>query len=169
MNELVTRLRDLTTTWQKAISNSLDAADAIEKLIQAEHSYLEYNEKLLKETVTLAQRIDALEREKAELEQWSIGGFAAVEWKARADFLALEVDYFKSDATTFRAQRDEANARVGLSERLYRLLASAWFYGGWKAETVNEQAMEAVMREAGWWPFESEDALLAAVAEPAPP
>jgi hypothetical protein len=44
---------------------------------------------------------------------------------------------------------------------LYRLLASAWLYGDWKAETHTERQMQAVMEEAGWWPI-TEAELLAA-------
>ena len=45
-------------------------------------------------------------------------------------------------------------------ESLYPLLASAWFYGGWKAETHNERKMQAVMEQAGWWPIANESELL---------
>lgn len=36
--------------------------------------------------------------------------------------------------------------------KLAALLQSAWFYGDWKAETLNEHEMEAIMREQGLWP-----------------
>ena len=36
--------------------------------------------------------------------------------------------------------------------KLAALLQSAWFYGGWKAETLNEHEMEEIMREQGLWP-----------------
>ena len=45
------------------------------------------------------------------------------------------------------------------------LLASAWFYGGWKAETANERRMQEIMTKAGYWPIESEDHLLSLRAE----
>ena len=37
---------------------------------------------------------------------------------AKVDYLTLEVDYFKSDATTFRAQRDELKAKLVAIKRL---------------------------------------------------
>ena len=37
---------------------------------------------------------------------------------AKVDYLTLEVDYFKSDATTFRAQRDELKAKLVTIKRL---------------------------------------------------
>ena len=48
-------------------------------------------------------------------------------------------------------------------EDLFPLLASAWFYGGWKAETHGERKMQSVMERAGWWPIESEAALIAKI------
>lgn len=36
--------------------------------------------------------------------------------------------------------------------KLAALLQSAWCYGEWKAETVNEREMEEIMREQGLWP-----------------
>lgn len=53
-----------------------------------------------------------------------------------------------------RALRDSRDA-----ERMFRLLAGAWLYGGWKAETFTEREMEALMRERGWWPI-TEDELI---------
>lgn len=44
-------------------------------------------------------------------------------------------------------------------EPLYRLLASAWYYGNWKAETNNEREMQQLMEQAGWWPI-TEDRLI---------
>ncbi|MES3028552.1 MAG: hypothetical protein V4820_11940 [Pseudomonadota bacterium] len=44
---------------------------------------------------------------------------------------------------------------------LFPLLASSWFYGGWKAETRNERRMQDIMTREGWWPIESEAALIA--------
>ena len=36
--------------------------------------------------------------------------------------------------------------------KLASLLQSAWYYGDWKAETLNEHEMEEIMREQGLWP-----------------
>ena len=36
--------------------------------------------------------------------------------------------------------------------KLAALLQSAWYYGEWKAETLNEHEMESIMREQGLWP-----------------
>lgn len=49
---------------------------------------------------------------------------------------------------------------------MFSLLASAWFYGGWKAETANERRMQEIMMEAGYWPIESEEHLLSLRALP---
>ena len=59
-----------------------------------------------------------------------------------------------------------ALAEPAVEQQLMRLLASAWFYGGWKAETNNEKDMETLMIAAGWWPFKDEDALFAKIAAP---
>ena len=47
------------------------------------------------------------------------------------------------------------------AERLMSLLASAWYYGGWKAETYNEREMQKILESRGWWPIENEAALMA--------
>ena len=36
--------------------------------------------------------------------------------------------------------------------KLAALLQSAWHYGEFKAETVNEREMETIMKEQGYWP-----------------
>lgn len=36
--------------------------------------------------------------------------------------------------------------------KLAALLQSVWYYGEWKAETVNEREMEKIMGERGYWP-----------------
>jgi hypothetical protein len=36
--------------------------------------------------------------------------------------------------------------------KLAALLQSAWYNGNWKAETLNEHEMEAIMKEQGLWP-----------------
>jgi len=48
-------------------------------------------------------------------------------------------------------------------QEMFSLLASAWFYGGWKAETANEREMQRIMTAAGWWPIENEDELIAKI------
>ena len=81
-------------------------------------------------------------------------------WKDEHHFQAC----LTKELLPYQERAVKAEAECEGLKAIYPLLASTWFYGGWKAETVNEQAMETVMREAGWWPFESEDALLAAIA-----
>jgi len=46
---------------------------------------------------------------------------------------------------------------------IYPLFAAAWFYGSWKAETLNERKMQETMEREKWWPWESEDKLLEAL------
>ena len=64
------------------------------------------------------------------------------------------------------ALADSAGAvlRTGADETqkksdIYALLASAWFYGGWVAETHTERQMQEIMEREGWWPIPSESAL----------
>ena len=52
---------------------------------------------------------------------------------------------------TVTAERDE----------LCKSLASAWYYGNWKAETANERYMQTLMENVGWWPV-TEEQLIAA-------
>lgn len=73
-------------------------------------------------------------------------------------------------ADCLREYLAEVNERIEKLERenaelrkIYPLLASAWFYGNWKAETPCEKEMEGVMRGAGWWPWASEAELIAAI------
>lgn len=60
------------------------------------------------------------------------------------------------ELTSVTEQRDR------LAE-IYPLLAAAWFYGSWKAETFNERKMQEIMEREKWWPWESEDKLLEAL------
>lgn len=53
-------------------------------------------------------------------------------------------------------------------ERLAQLLASAWHYGSWKAETINEREMQSLMERLGFWPYSYRD-LSAPVEPPAKP
>jgi len=46
---------------------------------------------------------------------------------------------------------------------LLPLLASAWYYGGWKAETHNEREMQKILEAEGWWPIVDEDAFIARI------
>lgn len=39
-------------------------------------------------------------------------------------------------------------------------LASSWYYGDWKAETLDERIQQDVMERRGWWPI-TEDELIA--------
>lgn len=42
----------------------------------------------------------------------------------------------------------------------YRVLASIWFHGDFKAETFNERWLQSLMERNGWWPFANEAELL---------
>ena len=53
--------------------------------------------------------------------------------------------------------------RDALAE-IYPLLASAWFYGEWIAETYNEREIQKIMERQGWWPFEYESDLMTALS-----
>ena len=58
-----------------------------------------------------------------------------------------------------RLAKDHYDERVRLENLLieYRRilwsLASAWYYGGWEAETPNEAQMEQRMTRLGFWPI----------------
>ena len=45
-------------------------------------------------------------------------------------------------------------------EQLAHLLSSAWYHGSWKAETPNEQTMENLMCELGYWPTTEDEIVL---------
>jgi len=59
-----------------------------------------------------------------------------------------------------QAGSDTEAALAGFNN-IQSLLASAWFYGNWKAETNLERKMQAVMERDGWWPIADEADLLA--------
>jgi len=91
--------------------------------------------------------------------------------------LAVERDSEKEvrncTARAYAAEQKRAEKAEALAEQfrkdaermqeMFSLLASAWFYGGWKAETANEREMQRIMTAAGWWPIESEDELIAKI------
>jgi heme A synthase len=62
-----------------------------------------------------------------------------------------------------RELADMTKQRDALAE-IYPLLASAWFYGKWIAETYNEREIQKIMERQGWWPFESESDLMTALS-----
>lgn len=37
--------------------------------------------------------------------------------------------------------------------QLMHSLATAWHYGGWKAETFNERLMQQILEDYGYWPY----------------
>lgn len=85
-----------------------------------------------------------------------------------------------SDATLDEllfAQRNElARTVVRLTAEVERLrgialnLSAAWYYGGWKYETINEREMQSLMEQAGYWPTTEEQIIerRAALALPTP-
>lgn len=75
------------------------------------------------------------------------------DWCARA-FDTLNGDAAKPDEPLTVARREDGT-------RLMRLLASAWFHGNWKPETVNEREMQEVMERNGFWPIKDQNALMA--------
>ena len=72
------------------------------------------------------------------------------------DVLRSGIGYASDQLIKVTEQRDR------LAE-IYPLLAAAWFYGSWKAETFNERKMQEIMEREKWWPWESEDKLLEAL------
>ena len=51
-----------------------------------------------------------------------------------------------------KIELDKIEYELKQLRKLAALLQSAWFYGDWKAETLNEHEMEEIMREQGLWP-----------------
>lgn len=79
--------------------------------------------------------------------------------------------YLAMDALANRAETSGSpttEAQTVEPDPLYRLLASAWYYGNWKAETANERAMQELMEQAGWWPV-TEEKLIARHTTPSTP
>jgi hypothetical protein len=46
----------------------------------------------------------------------------------------------------------DAQTRQDDLDLLCGMLASTWHYGHWKAETINERDMQALLERLGWWP-----------------
>ena len=67
-------------------------------------------------------------------------------------------------AKQLERELSEARKQRDTLAEIYPLLASAWFYGKWKAETLNEKEMQKIMEREGWYPFESEADLMKALA-----
>jgi len=78
------------------------------------------------------------------------------DWNAAYHEMKEHAQELEGELTTVTEQRDR------LAE-IYPLLAAAWFYGSWKAETFNERKMQETMEREKWWPWESEDKLLEAL------
>lgn len=52
------------------------------------------------------------------------------------------------------------NARLKKCETIVKVFAKCMYYGEWKYESPNERVIEFIMREIGYWPFESEDVMI---------
>ena len=87
-------------------------------------------------------------------EKYSLSGMVSI--AMRYD-LEKEISQLLGKLAEVAKQRDE------LAE-IYPLLASAWFYGEWVAETYNEREIQKIMERQGWWPFESESDLMTALS-----
>ena len=82
---------------------------------------------------------------------------------AKAGAGDYKADYFLGELTLTGQLAEVTKQRDALAE-IYPLLASAWFYGDWVAETCCERDMQKIMERQGWWPFESESDLITAMA-----
>jgi hypothetical protein len=51
-----------------------------------------------------------------------------------------------------KTELDKIEHELKQLRKLAALLQSAWHYGDWKAETLNEHEMETIMIEQGLWP-----------------
>ena len=98
-----------------------------------------------------------------------------VRWK----FIRHAVTYpgFVGDRDLFfYAARDAVRECDRLTAEVERLrgialnLSAAWYYGGWKYETINEREMQSLMEQAGYWPTTEEQIIerRAALALPTP-
>lgn len=45
-------------------------------------------------------------------------------------------------------------------ETLAKVLAKTWFYGGWRADTINEKVLQTLMEDLGYYPFKDESDLI---------
>jgi hypothetical protein len=78
------------------------------------------------------------------------------------DHYKAACDQYSEDKMLCKLQ-EVTKQRDALAE-IYPLLASAWFYGEWIAETYNEREIQKIMERQGWWPFESESDLMTALS-----
>lgn len=110
------------------------------------------------------------ERERADRAETELGAlkmanqYAAKHgWPEAFSRVEAERDGAHADFERATALIDEARAERDALRAIYPLLASAWFYGDWQAETTCEREMQAVMESNGWWPWMSELALIDAI------
>ena len=71
--------------------------------------------------------------------------------------------YWKDNHLAGNDEIERLRADAELWQGIAPLLASAWFYGGWRAETKNERDMQEIMERAGWWPIRSDAELMAKI------
>lgn len=82
---------------------------------------------------------------------------------ARLPLDAWEVSRLAEDLLDARAEVERLRG-IALN------LSAAWYYGGWKYETINEREMQSLMEQAGYWPTTEEQIIerRAALALPTP-
>lgn len=109
--------------------------------------------KVMKERDALRAEVESL-RDKAirfDLDQ------AGIEQRERID---VELVERRAEVERLRAEVERLRADAERSQDIAPLLASTWFYGGWRAETKNERDMQEIMERAGWWPIRSDAELM---------
>ena len=77
----------------------------------------------------------------------------------------LALDLLDADSSVVRLTAEVERLRgIALN------LSAAWYYGGWKYETINEREMQSLMEQAGYWPTTEEQIIerRAALALPTP-
>jgi hypothetical protein len=86
---------------------------------------------------------------------------------ARSFVWGNRYDYWYAVATApYREPNNKKKQKVTKRERtekleaLSKVLAKAWYYGGWKWETPNERVMQMLMEELGLYPFKDEDEMI---------
>lgn len=71
-----------------------------------------------------------------------------------------EVAALAQEVLALREESDETAALVKKLEGVALCMSAAMYYGGWKAETLNERELQAYMESAGYWPT-TEDEIIA--------
>jgi hypothetical protein len=81
-------------------------------------------------------------------------------------WINYEYVYAQNDLPSLPNEAASPMTKEEMALIIVKLLAKSMFYGDWKWDTPNERVIELLMRQMGFYPFDSEDVMIGATMVP---